>query len=146
MEQRFTIPRQRSLSNRARFFASTENTPFGSHSRPTYNKRAMQVLPAAWLFEVASFSGGGRLEHGQNARVIQVAGRDAFEMRTDAAQFGSHEAVHKMQTPVEPGKHFVLDLVVNRQGDLRAVRPNLSEINDAHQGNIAAHRLECILV
>ena len=91
-------------------------------------------------------SGCGRLEHRHHARVIQIAGRDTFEMRADAAQFGSHEAVYKMQTPVEPSEHFVLDLVVNRQGDLRAVRPNLSEINDAHEGNIAAHRLECILV
>ena len=106
----------------------------------------MQVLPAAWLFEVASFSGGGRLEHGQNARVIQVAGRDAFEMRTDAAQFGSHEAVDEIQTPVEPGEQFVLDLVVNRERDLRAARANLSEINDAHHCNVPAHGLERILV
>ena len=106
----------------------------------------MQVLPAAWLFEVASFSGGGRLEHGQNARVIQVAGRDAFEMRTDAAQFGSHEAVDEIQTPVEPGEQFVLDLVVNRERDLRAARANLSEINDAHQGNVSARGFERILV
>src|SRR5439155_7005178 len=105
MEQRFTIPRQRSLSNRARFFASTENTPFGSHSRPTYNKRAMQVLPAVWLFDVASFSGGGRLEHGQNARVIQVAGRNASEMGADAAHVGSHVAVNKIQTPAESCVH-----------------------------------------
>src|SRR5438034_8452526 len=131
MEQRFTIPRQRSLSNRARFFASTENTPFGSHSRPTYNKRAMQVLPAAWPFEAASFSGGGRLEHWQNARVIQVAGRNAFEMRTDAAQFGSHEAVDEMQTPVEPGEQSVFDLVVNRERDLRADRKS-TRLNSSH--------------
>src|SRR5881397_926839 len=90
-------------------------------------------------------SGCGRLEHGHDARVIQIARRDAFEMRADAAQFRSHEAVHKMQTPVEPGKQFVLDLVVNRQRDLRAVCPNLSEINDAHEGNIPTHRLERIL-
>jgi len=106
----------------------------------------MQVLPAAWPFEAASFSGGGRLEHWQNARVIQVAGRNAFEMRTDAAQFGSHEAVDEMQTPVEPGEQSVFDLVVNRERDLRAVRANLSEINDAHHGNVPAHGLERILV
>jgi len=77
-------------------------------------------------------SGGGRLEYWQDALVIQIAGRDAFEMRADAAQFGSQKAVHKMQTPVEPGEQFVLDLVVNGKRHLRAVRANLSKIDDAH--------------
>ena len=86
------------------------------------------------------------MEHGHDARVIQIAGRDPFEMRTDAAQFRSQEAVHKMQAPVEPGKQWVLDLVVNRKRDLRTVCPNLSEINDAHEGNVAAHGLERILL
>ena len=86
------------------------------------------------------------MEHGHNARVIQIARRDAFEVRTDAAQFRSHEAVHKMQTPVEPGEQFVLDLVVNRERDLRAVWTNLSEINKAHKGNVTARRFERILV
>jgi len=95
---------------------------------------------------ISASSGWGRLEHGHNARVIQITGRNAFEMRTDAAQFRSHEAVHKMQTPVEPGEQFVLDLVVNRERDLRAVWTNLSEINDAHQGNVAAYGFECVLV
>src|SRR5712691_14704 len=141
MESRFRIPRQQSRLSRVRFFASTENTPCEySNPRPGRTTRMQSCLSELPL------SGCGRLEHGHDAGVIQIAGRDTFEMRTDAAQFGSHEAVHKMQTPVEPGKHFVLDLVVNRQGDLRAVRPNLSEISDAHQSNIAAHRLECILV
>jgi len=91
-------------------------------------------------------SGCGRLEHGHDARVIQIADRDAFEMRADAAQFRSHEAVHKMQTPVEPREQFVLDLVVNRERDLSAIWPDLSEINDAHKGNVPAHGLEGILV
>ena len=78
--------------------------------------------------------------------MIQIASRDAFEMRAYAAQFGSHKAVHKVQTPVEPGEQFVLDLVVNGERDLGAVRANLSEINDAHKGNVTARRFERILV
>ena len=95
---------------------------------------------------ISASSGWGRLEHGHNARVIQITGRNAFEMRTDAAQFRSHEAVHKMQTPVEPGEQFVLDFVVNRERDLRALWSNLSEINNAHKGNITARRFERILL
>jgi hypothetical protein len=77
------------------------------------------------------------LEHGHNARVFQITRSDPFEVRPDAAQFRSHEAVHEMQTPVEPGKDFVFDLVMNRECDLSAVWPNLAEVNDSHESNIA---------
>jgi len=86
------------------------------------------------------------LEYRQNSRVIQIAGRDTFEMRTDAAQFRSDEAVHEMQTPIEPGKQFILDLVMKRERDLGAVWPNLGEINDAHQGDVPARGFERILL
>src|SRR5438094_4885903 len=137
MELKFRIPRQQSRSSRARSFASTENTPCEYANPWRVGARGYSRCCPSFVC-----SGCGCLEHGHDARVIQIARRDAFEMRADAAQFRSHEAVHKMQTPVEPGKQFVLDLVVNRQRDLRAVCPNLSEINDAHEGNIPTHRLE----
>jgi len=91
-------------------------------------------------------SSSGRLEYGHNTRVIEIACCDAFKMRTDAAQFGGHETVHEMQTAVEPGEQFVLDLVVNRERDLGAIWTNLREINNAHQSNVTAHRFERVLV
>jgi hypothetical protein len=66
-------------------------------------------------------------------------------MRADAAQLGVHKAVHKMKTAIQPSEKFVFDFVVDRERDLGAVRPDLSEINDAHQGNVSANRLERIL-
>src|SRR5260370_19440670 len=104
-----------------------------------------EVLSLAFLKKRRlPISGWSRLEHGHNARLIQIACRDAFEMRTDAAQFRSHETVHEMQTPVEPREQFVLHLVVNLEGDLRAVCTNLSEINNPHKGNVASRRFERI--
>jgi hypothetical protein len=44
------------------------------------------------------------LEHRQNARMIQVTGRDAFEVCTDTAQFGSHKTVHEMKAAIQPRK------------------------------------------
>ena len=67
-------------------------------------------------------------------------------MRPDAAQLGIHKAVHKMQTAVEPGEKFVFDFVVDGERHLGAVRPDLSEINDAHQADVSADGLERILV
>src|SRR6266542_1169695 len=143
MESRFKIPRQQSHLSRDRFFASTENTPCEC-SNPRCEIGAPRIC-SCWRSELR-LSGCSRLEQGHDALAIQIAGRDAFEMRANTAQFRSHEAIHKMQTPVEPREQFVLDLVVNRQRDLRAVRPNVSEINDTHEGNIPSRRLERILV
>ena len=67
-------------------------------------------------------------------------------MRADAAQLGCHKAVHKMQTAIQPGEKFIFDFVVDRERDLGALRPDLSEINDAHQANVSADGLERILV
>ena len=47
-----------------------------------------------------------------------------------------------MQTPIKPGKQLVLDLVVHSQGNFRAVRPDLREIGQAHQLNVAAYRFK----
>ena len=66
-------------------------------------------------------------------------------MRADAAQLGCHKAVHKMQTAIQPGEKFIFDFVVDRERDLGAVRPDLSEINDAHEANVSTNGLECIL-
>ena len=63
-------------------------------------------------------------------------------MRADAAQLGSHKAIHKMQTPIQPGEKFVLNFVVDRKRDLGAVRPDLSEINDAQEANVSTNGLE----
>ena len=66
-------------------------------------------------------------------------------MRTDASQFGVHKAVHKMQTTIQPGEKFIFNFVVDRECHLSALRPDLSEINDAHQANVSADGLERIL-
>ena len=87
-----------------------------------------------------------RLEHRQNRRTLKIVRGDSFEVRADAAQFGSHKRIDKTQAPVEPGKQLVPDLVVNCKRDLRAVWPNLSEVNDSHQVDIPAHGLKRILI
>jgi len=91
-------------------------------------------------------SGVSRSEHRHNTRALQVAGPDAFEMCADAAQFGSYKAVHKMQTTVQPCEQFIFDFIVDRQRDLGALGPDLSEISDAHDGNVPAHGFKRILV
>ena len=78
--------------------------------------------------------------------MIQVAGRDSFEVRTDTAQFGSHKTVHEVQAAIQPGKELILDVIVNRERNFGAIWPNLSEINDPHQCDISAHGLEGVLV
>ena len=55
-----------------------------------------------------------------------------------------HKAVHEMQTAVQPGEQFILDLVVDRERDLGAVRPDFGEIDDAHEVNVSTHGLERI--
>lgn len=79
-----------------------------------------------------------RLENGQDARALQIAGPDPFEMRADAAQLGVHKAVHKMKTAIQPGEKLVFDFVMDRERNLSAVRPDLGEINDAHETDISA--------
>ena len=68
-------------------------------------------------------SGGGRLEHRQNARMIEVTCSDAFKVRTDTAQFGGHKIVDKMQAPIQPGKQLILDVPV-----LGGLGENLTEL------------------
>jgi hypothetical protein len=97
-------------------------------------------------FAVLVLSGGSRLEHGQNARMLEVAGGDTFEVRTNTAQLGRYKAIYEMQASIQPGKQLVFNLVVNGQSHFSAVWPNLGKINDAHQRNISAYGLECILI
>ena len=85
-----------------------------------------------------------RLEHRQNRRTLKIVRGDSFEMRADAAQFGSQKRIDKTQAAVEQGKQLVLDLVVNCKRNLRASWPNLSEVNDSHQVDIPAHGLKRI--
>src|SRR5947207_12938069 len=92
MEARFRIPRQQSRLSLARFFVSTGNTLY-EYSNPRYGIGAPVFVRRGGSELV--LSGCRRLEHGHDARVIQIAGSNPFEMRADAAQFGSQEAVHK---------------------------------------------------
>src|SRR2546429_9326423 len=110
MEARFRIPRQQSRLSLARFFVSTGNTLY-EYSNPRYGIGAPVFVRRGGSELV--LSGCRCFEHGPDARVIQIAGRNSLEKRADAGQFGSHEAVHQMQTPIEPSKHWGLDLVVN---------------------------------
>src|SRR5204862_3035332 len=142
MEQRLRTQRLESGLNRARSFAWTANTQC-EYAEAGTEIAAKVNFAACWIFVC---SGRGRLKHGQNARVIQITGRDSFEMRADAAQFGSDKAINKMQTPVEPGKKLVLDLVVNSECDLSAVGTDLSKVDNAHKGDIPSHGLERILL
>jgi len=66
-------------------------------------------------------------------------------MRPDAAQFCIYKAIHKMQTPIQPCEKFVFNFVVHGERHLGAVRADLGKINDAHQANVSADRLERIL-
>src|SRR5262245_26039185 len=135
------IPRQKSPFARARFFASIENTPCEYASPGDPKSRSLMICAVA----NAVLSGVGRLQYRHDGCAIQVTLPDAFEMRADTAQLRSHKAVHEMQTPVQPGEQFVFDVVMDRKRDLSALGPNLSEIDDAHHGNVPAHGLERIL-
>lgn len=87
-----------------------------------------------------------RLEHWHNRRTLKTACGDSFEVRADAAQFGSHKRVDKTRAPVEPGKELVPDLVVSCERDLRAVWPDLSEVNDSHQVNVPTRGFKRVLI
>ena len=49
-----------------------------------------------WPFEFFVFSGCSRLEHRHNTRMLEVARRDAFEVRANTTQFGRDETIDKM--------------------------------------------------
>jgi hypothetical protein len=91
-------------------------------------------------------SSGSRLEHWHNWRTLKIACGDSFEVRADAAQFGSHKRIDKTRAPVEPGKQLVPDLVVNCKRDLRAVWPDLREVNDSHQANVPTRGFKRVLI
>jgi hypothetical protein len=91
-------------------------------------------------------SSGSRLKHRHNRRTLKIACGDSFEVRADAAQFGSHKRIDKTRAPVEPGKQLVPDLVVNSKRDLRAVWPDLSEVNDSHQANVPTRGFKRVLI
>ena len=78
--------------------------------------------------------------------MIQVAGSDAFEVRADTAQLGSHKTIHIAQAAIQPGEELILDVIMNRERDFGAVWSNFGEIDNAHQGNISAHGLERVLI
>jgi hypothetical protein len=67
-------------------------------------------------------------------------------MRADAAQFRGHEAVHETQTPVQPRKKLVFDVVVDRERDFSAAWPNFSKIDDSHDGDVPTNGFERVLV
>ena len=94
---------------------------------------AAKSTSASRFLQTFALSGRSRLEHGQNARMLEVAGCDPFEVRTNTAQFGRHKAVHKMQAPIQPGKQLVLN-PRNEPPRVTSVQfgLNLGEINNAH--------------
>lgn len=80
----------------------------------------------------------GRFQHRHDWHALGVGGGDAFEVRPDAAQLRVNERVDEMQVSIEPGKQAVLDLVMDRDRDLGAVRPDLGEIDQADDFDITA--------
>ena len=104
------------------------------------------VNSASAVLQMSVLSGRSRLEHRQNATVVEVTRSDAFKVRADTAQFGSHKTVHEVQAAIQPGEQLVLDVIVNRERDFSAVWPNLGEINNAHQRNIATDGFERVLI
>src|SRR5205823_971818 len=107
---RLLLLKKRSMNGILALASAIWNTPCGSTDRQ-HAQRGANGTP---LFQTLALSGGGRLEHRQNARMIQVTGSDAFKVRTDTAQFGGDKIVDKMQAPIQPGKQLILDVVVNR--------------------------------
>ena len=84
------------------------------------------------LSELFVLSGSGCLEHRQYARVLEVAGSDAFKVCANTPQLGRHKTIHEMQASIQPRKQLILNLVMKRQRDFGAIWPNFSEINNAH--------------
>src|ERR1044072_7233360 len=97
MESKFRIRRQQLHLTQARSFVSTKDTQFGSRRRRRTVIEPRKPPRTCVALVTSAPLGGRRLEHRHDARVIQIASRNAFEMCADAAQFRSQEAVHKMQ-------------------------------------------------
>ena len=51
-----------------------------------------------------------------------------------------------METTIEPGEEFVLNFVMHRQSDLRALRSNFRKFDKAHQIEISTERFKSKLV
>lgn len=80
----------------------------------------------------------GGFEHRHDWHALGVGGRDALEVRRDAAKFCIYECIQEIQVPIEPYTKAILDLVVNRERDLGAVGPDLGEIDQADDLDISA--------
>src|SRR5262249_16820749 len=87
-----------------------------------------------------------RLEQRQDSCRLGIWRCDSLKVCSNSAQLAIDKRVHELQSPIQPREKFVFNLVVHRQGDFRAVRSPLREIDNSRQIEIAADRFEKDLV
>src|ERR1700730_8827149 len=67
-------------------------------------------------------------------------------MSTNASKLRSDKRVHEMKSAIQPSEQFVLDLVMQRERDFRAVRPDLGELRQSHHVQISPRGLKRHLI
>src|SRR5438067_1445599 len=136
-----------SRSSLARFFASTRPTrcAFPSATSVQTKEREVPRIRALRLRTAVPLC-RCRLKHRKHRRTLHDGRRDPFEMGSDAPQLRSHERIHKMKSPVQPGKKFTLDLVMQCQSHLRAARPDFGELHQPHHVQVSAGRFKRELI
>src|SRR5207237_9297287 len=72
-----------------------------------------------------------------NRHTLNVGCSDPFKVRPNAAKFRIHKCVDEVQVAIEPREQAVLNVVMDRKCDLGAVRPDIGEINEAHNLNVS---------
>src|SRR5438045_545051 len=91
-------------------------------------EHAAKSLRALYTRISTLLSGGCRFEHCQQRRPLHIRRGDAFEMSPNTTQFRIHERINEVKPSIQPGEQLVLDLILHRQRDFGAVRPNLREV------------------
>src|SRR5438046_1771625 len=87
-----------------------------------------------------------RFEHGQDTCRLGIRRCDSLKVCSDAAQLTVHKCIHEMQSAIQPREKFVLNLVMHRERNLGAIRTHLGKIDNSHQVEIAADRLESYFI
>src|SRR6266576_3614658 len=87
-----------------------------------------------------------RFEHGQDTCRPGIRRCDSLKVCSDAAQLAVLKCIHEMQSAIQPREKFVLNLVMHRERNLGAIRTHIGKIDNSHQVEIAADRLESYFI
>ena len=100
----------------------------------------------ALRFKTAVFLRRRRLVHRKHRDTLDDRCSDPFEMRANAPQLRSDKCVYEMKPAIQPGEQLVLDFIMQRKRDFRTVRPDFSELRQAHHVQISTRGLKRHLI